>query len=348
MLKTAIRNLSRNKFFTTLNVFGLAIGMSLSLIFVAMLVFQYTFDNFHPDRTRIYRVITHVQDRNQNPSYASSPIAIAQLLNNNNFSGVEKVVRVHGSLDHEVGYAGDKIRITGYFADPEYLSVFNFPLLQGNAATALAKPNSMVITEAAAAKIFGPKNPMGELAFIEPFGEVMITGVMKSIPKNSHMIFEALVSFSTLTSHYGPSFIEKEEKWKDFFNSYNYLLVSDHPTARSVERFLNGMAKEKYRTDDYQASFELQRLDKIVPGPDLDNPIGHGWSYESMVLNGMLPLIILLAACANLGSLFAARASDRAREVALRLALGASRSRILRQLISCIGMTDNTHRRVIM
>lgn len=330
--KTAIRNLSKNKFFTTLNVFGLAIGMSLSLLFVAMLVFEYTFDNFHPDRTRIYRVITHVQDRNENPSYASSPIAIAQLLKND-FSGVEKVIRVHGSLDHQVGYAGDKIRVTGYFADPEYLSVFNFPLLQGSAATALAKPNSMVITEDAAAKIFGAKNPMGELAFIEPFGEVMITGVMATIPKNSHMIFEALVSFSTLTSHYGPSFTDKEEKWKDFFNSYSYLLLSDNSIAPSVEQFLNGMAKEKYKTDEFKASFELQRLDKIVPGPDLDNPIGHGWSYESMVLNGMLPLIILLAACANYVSLAISQSLRRMKEIGVRKVMGGQKKHIFMQFI---------------
>src|SRR4051812_33055547 len=90
--KTATRNLAKNKFFTTLNVFGLAVGMSLSLLFVAMVVFVYRFDNFHPNRQRIYRVITHVQDRNGNPSYASAPIGTASLLNN--FSSVEKVVRI--------------------------------------------------------------------------------------------------------------------------------------------------------------------------------------------------------------------------------------------------------------
>jgi putative ABC transport system permease protein len=140
--KTATRNLSKNKFFTTLNVFGLAVGMSLSLLFVAMVVFVYTFDNFHPNNERIYRVITHVQDRNENPSFASAPIGTAQLLKNN-FSGVEKVVRIHGSLNHEIGHGERKIPVTGYFADPEYLSVFNFPLLDGNAITALAKPNTI-------------------------------------------------------------------------------------------------------------------------------------------------------------------------------------------------------------
>jgi putative ABC transport system permease protein len=330
--KTATRNLSKNKFFTTLNVFGLAVGMSLSLLFVAMVVFVYQFDNFHPDRERIYRVITHVQDRNENPSFASAPIGIAQLLKNN-FSGVEKVVRIHGSLNHQVGYGETKIPVTGYFADAEYLSVFNFPLLQGNAVTALAKPNTMVITEAAATRIFGAKNPMGEFAFMEPFGEVMITGVARNLPKNSHMQFEALVSFGTLTSHQGPSFTDNEKNWKDFFNAYTYLLLSDNSTTAAIEEFLNGMAKEKYKTDDFKASFELQRLDKIVPGLDLSNPIGSGWTYESMVLNGMLPLIILLAACTNYVSLAISQSLKRMKEIGVRKVMGGQKRQIFMQFV---------------
>ncbi|MBT1705776.1 ABC transporter permease [Chryseosolibacter indicus] len=330
--KTAIRNLSKTKFFTTINVFGLAVGMSLSLLFVAMVVFVYQFDNFHPNGERIYRVITHVQDRNENPSFASAPIGTAQLLNNN-FSGVEKVVRIHGSLNHHVGYGENKIPIKGYFADADYLSIFNFPLLQGNSVTALAKPNTMVITEAAATKIFGSKNPIGELAFIEPFGEVMITGVAKNIPKNSHMKFEALVSFSTLTSHYGASFTDDEKKWNNFFNSYTYLLLAPNASPTPIEDFLNRIAKEKYKTDEFRATFELQRLDKIVPGPELSNNIGHGWSYESMVLNGLLPFIILLAACTNYVSLAISQALKRMKEIGVRKVMGGHKRQIFMQFV---------------
>jgi putative ABC transport system permease protein len=329
---TAIRNLSKTKFFTTLNVFGLAVGMSLSLLFVAMVVFEYTFDNFHPNSERIYRVITHVQDRNENPSYASAPTGTAQLLKNN-FSGIDKVVRIHGSLDHQVGYGDAKIPVRGYFADPEFLSIFNFPLLQGNSGTALVKPNTMVITEVTAARLFGTKNPIGELAFIDPFGEVMITGVAKDIPKNSHMKFEALVSFATLTSHHGSSFTDEENNWKDFFNSYTYLLLTNNSSPAPIENFLNGIAKEKYKTDDFKASFELQRLDKIIPGADLSNPIGIGWSYESMVLNGMLPLIILLAACANYISLSISQSLKRMKEIGVRKVMGGQKTQVFMQFI---------------
>lgn len=160
--KTARRNLLKNKFFTSLNVFGLALGMSLNLLYVAMIVFIYQFDNFHPNKEHIYRVITHVRDRNKNPSFASATMGVAELLKAD-FSGVERVVRIHRSLPRDIDYGEMKMPLNGYFTDAAYLSMFNFPLLRGNAATALANPNTMVVTGAAAARIFGQKDPIGKL-----------------------------------------------------------------------------------------------------------------------------------------------------------------------------------------
>lgn len=330
--KTAMRNLSKNTFFTTLNVFGLALGMSLNLLYVAMIVFIHQFDNFHPDKEHIYRVITHVQDRHENPSFASVPIGAAQLLKGN-FTGVEKVVRIHRSLPGDVRYGEIKIPVSGYFVDAEYLSMFNFPLLQGNPATSLAKPNTMVVTEAAAARIFGKKDPMGKLIFIEPFGEVMVTGVAKDMPKNSHLKVEALVSFATLTSYHGASFTDDEKKWNNFHNSYAYLQLSDNFNPSAIEAFLNSIAKEKYTTPEFQASFELQRLDKIVPGPELDNDMGNEWSYQEMVLLGILPMIILFAACSNYVSLAISQSLKRMKEIGVRKVMGAQKRQIFMQFV---------------
>jgi ABC-type antimicrobial peptide transport system permease subunit len=330
--KTATRNLSKNTFFTTLNVFGLALGMSLNLLFVAMVVFIFQFDNFHPNRKHLYRVITHVQDRNENPSFASVPIGAAQLLKNN-FAGVEKVVRIHQSLPRYVRYEDIKMPLNGYFVDAAYLSMFNFPLLQGNAATSLANPNTMVITEAAAARIFGKKDPMGQLLSIEPYGEVMVTGVAENMPKNSHLSTEALVSFATLTSHHGASFTDNEKNWNNFYNSYAYLQLSDNLNPSALEAFLNGVAKEKYTKPEFQASFELQRFDKIVPGPELDNDMGNEWSYQEMLLLGVLPMIILFAACSNYVSLAISQSLKRMREMGVRKVMGARKRHIFLQFV---------------
>ena len=330
--KTARRNLSKNTFFTTLNVFGLALGMSLNLLFVAMILFMYRFDNFHPNKEHLYRVITHVQDRHDNPSFASVPIGAAQLLKGN-FTGVEKVVRIHQSLPRYVRYAENKMPLNGYFVDAEYLSMFNFPLLQGNAATSLANPNTMVITEAAAVRIFGKKDPMGKLVFIEPYGDVMITGVAKNMPKNSHLKTEALVSFATLTSHHGASFTDDEKNWNNFYNSYAYLQLADNLSPTVLEAFLNSVAKERYTKPEFQASFELQRFDRIVPGPELDNDMGNEWSYQEMLLMGVLPLIILLAACSNYVSLAISQSLKRMKEIGVRKVMGARKRQIFMQFV---------------
>src|SRR5688572_24716357 len=95
--RTAVRNLSKNKFFTVLNVFGLALGMSISLMFIAGLTFLYTFDNFHTNGDQIYRVTTHRQDNSEHPHYASAPAGFVQRFRSD-FPGVEKVVAIYGSL----------------------------------------------------------------------------------------------------------------------------------------------------------------------------------------------------------------------------------------------------------
>ena len=330
--KTATRNLSKNTFFTALNVFGLALAMSLNLLVVAMIVFIYKFDNFHPNKEHIFRVITHVQDRNENPSFASVPIGVSQLLKDN-FTGVEEVVRIHRVRPDDVVYGEIKIPVNRYFVDAEYLSMFNFPLLRGNPITSLANPNAMVVTETAAARIFGKKDPMGELVFIEPFGEVMVTGVLKDMPKNSHLKVEALVSFATLTSHYGASFTDDEKNWNNFYSSYAYLQLSNNSSPSDIEAFLNSVAKEKYTTPEFQASFELQRLDKIVPGPQLDNNMGNEWSYQKIMLLGILPMIILFAACSNYVSLAISQSLKRMKEIGVRKVMGAQKRHIFMQFV---------------
>ena len=330
--KTATRNLAKHKFFTTLNVFGLALGMSLNLLYVAMVVFIFQFDNFHSNKENIYRVITHVRDRQENPSFASAPIGTAQLLKDN-FTGLEHVVRIHQSGYRSVRYGDTTFPLNKFFVDAAYLSVFDFPLLQGNTTTSLVKPNTMVITESAAARIFGDKDPMGELLFIEPYGEIMVTGVASDMPKNTHLKVDALISFSTLTSYHGASFTEGEKNWSNFYNSYTYLQLADNSSAAAIEASLNRFAKEKYKTPEFQASFELQPLDKIVPGPQLDNNLGNEWSYEEMLLMGVIPMLILFAACSNYVSLAVSQSLKRMKEIGVRKVMGGQKRQIFMQFV---------------
>ena len=175
--KTAVRNLSKNKFFAIINVIGLALGMSLSLLYIALLFFLNRFDDFHSNKDRIYRVTTQMHDRQVNPRYASSPAALAGKLKD--YAGIEKVVRINGSLNEDAVYGEKKIRMGGYFADPAFFEVFNFPLVKGNKASAITNPNTLVLSESEAIKIFGNKEPLGETLQLGGYGSFLVTGVLK-------------------------------------------------------------------------------------------------------------------------------------------------------------------------
>ncbi|MES2892008.1 MAG: ABC transporter permease [Bacteroidota bacterium] len=329
-VKTAIRNLSRNKFFTTLNVIGLGLGMSLSLLFIALLAFLSRFDDFHTKGDRIYRVTTQVQDRQDNPHKASAPAALADQLTG--VSGVEKVIRVHGSLYGQASYAEKKIELSGYFADPGFFEMFNFPLVKGNGATALKNPNSILLSETAATKIFGSKEAMGETIRIDGYGSFMIGGIFRDLPRNTHMQFEAIASYATLLS-YNTDFLDKKTEWKSFDGSFIYLLLNKGADVNNVGSFLNRVAKDKYAGLNIKAAFKLQALKAITPGPDLSDPIGPNWSYLLLFITGAITLIVLIPACTNYINLSISQSLERMKEIGVRKVMGGRKKHLVMQFI---------------
>jgi putative ABC transport system permease protein len=329
--KTAVRNLSKNKFFTVLNVIGLALGMSLSLLFIALLFFLNRFDDFHPNKQRIYRVTTQVYDKQDNPRYASSPAALAQNLKN--FAGVEQVVRINGSLYEDAVYGEKKIRMQGYFADPAFFKVFNFPLMKGNKATAITNPHTVVISESKAKKIFGTKEPLGQTLQLGGYGNFLVTGIFKDLPENTHFSFEAIASYSTLESHGQSGPAGKNEEWTSFKNSYVYFLLAAGSKPGNVERYLAQIAKDRYVKEDIKASFRLQALNKIVPGPELYDQIGPNWGYLGLFLIGLMTLIVLIPACSNYINLSISQSLERMKEIGVRKVMGGRKKQIIFQFI---------------
>lgn len=327
--KTAVRNLSKNKFFTVLNVIGLALGMSLALLYIALLFFLNTFDNFHPGKERIYRITTQVHDKQNNPRYASAPAALAQKLKE--FPGVEKVVRINGSLNEEASYGEKKFRIEGYFADPEFFEVFNFPFLKGSKSSTITHSNTIALSESEAQKIFGNKEAVGETLQLEGYGNFLVTGVFKNPPENTHFGFHAIASYSTLLSHQAGS-VNSAETWKVFDNSYVYFRVRSDARPANIQRYLDGIAKDRYAKDD-ETSFKLQALTSIVPGPELYDQIGPNWSYLGLFLIGLMTLIVLIPACSNYINLSISQSLERMREIGVRKVMGGRKKQIILQFI---------------
>ena len=330
----ATRSLAKHKFFTAINVLGLAIGMSVSLLFIAMITFVSTYDEFHINKNRIYRAIakTNLGGR----KVARTPLPLADKLRNE-YSGIEEVIRFSNSLSGEVEFESRKIPMEGFFVDSHLLNTFSFSLLKGNATTCLVKPHSMVITEDGAQRLFGSEDPMGKVIKMEKFGEFEITGVLKQLPKNSHIQFEIAVPFQALEIHeQSQGFVSSDKSWSDL-NIYTYLLLPktfqpDEPER--INTFMNKIAHEVYpKNAEFKVTFDLQSLPDIAPGPDLGWEIGPVWDIPSFVFFGVLTLLILLPACFNYTNISISRALKRSKEIGLRKVVGGQRKQIFFQFI---------------
>ncbi len=331
----ASRNLIKHKFFTIINVLGLAVGMSMSLLLIALLSFLWTYDDFHENKNNIYRIISKTDDHVSNREFASAPAILADRLKNE-YHGVKEVVRIDKTLNVEAMYDGNQLPLNGYFVDSNFLTVFSFPLLKGNPETVLDKSNSLLITEKAAKKIFGDADPIGKVIMMGEFGEFEISGLLKNHPRNSHMQFEVLTSYQNLEKS-SPFQINEstEESWKEFRNSYVYMLLPDRADTKDVEKYLNSIAQEAYKKEEnFSASFELQSIKDIAPGRELYNEIGTDWGYAAILIFVVLTLLILLPACFNYSNISISRALKRMKEIGLRKVMGGQRNQILLQFIT--------------
>lgn len=331
----ATRSLAKHKFFTIINVIGLAIGMSISLLLIALITNVSTYDEFHVNKDRIYRVITKTTLL-ETDEYATAPLPLADKLKDE-YPGIEKVIRIHSGLSAEAEFNNRKIPLQGYFTDPDFLHVFTFPLLKGNASTALEKPFSLVITEAGAARMFGSEDPMGKIVKMGAFGEFEITGVLKNLPKNSHMQFEVIAPHQAL--EIAERTLQADSRmntWANLDKTYIYLLLPPGATdeKKGIGTFMNHVAQDVYRNnEEFKASFTLQPFTNITPGPDLRRSLGIAWDYTSFTIFGVLTLLILLPACFNYTNISISRALKRSKEIGLRKVVGGQRNQIFSQFI---------------
>ncbi|MBX2895201.1 MAG: ABC transporter permease [Cyclobacteriaceae bacterium] len=340
-IKTTMRSLMRHKFFSAINVFGLAIGMSVCMTVIMLVADQLNYDRHNSNRNRIYRVTTHHVDQqgviNDDQPNAASPMTLRQELQEK-YTGIEKTVRImrgfgNGWLEFE--NQNVNIPLAGFFADAEALTFFEYELQYGDAATALKEPYSVVLTRAAANKLFKDENPLGQTIKVGDIGIYTVTGVLKETKNKSHIVFEALASISTVNSL--PSKNNLTD-WTNYWNGWTYILTDASQSRESVQANLDKIyAQHIGSLTDPNASrmkFGLQPLMGITPGPLTNNPIGPSLPWFFIYFLGGLGLVILLTSCFNFTNLSIARSLTRAREIGIRKVTGAARWQVFIQFIS--------------
>jgi putative ABC transport system permease protein len=340
-LKTTLRSLVRHKFFSAINVFGLAIGMSVCMAIIMLVADQLNYDRHNINRDRIYRVITHYVDQNgvisdPQPNAASPMTLRSELLEN--YTGVEQVVRImrgfgNGWLEFE--NQNVNIPLAGFFADPEALTFFGYELQYGDAATALKEPYSVVLTRAAANKLFKDENPVGQTIKVGDIGTYTITGVLKKTENKSHIVFEALASISTVNSLPSKDILTD---WTSYWNGWTYIQVDPAQSRESIQANLDKIYAQHIGTltdpNVSKVKFSLQGLMGITPGPLTNNPVGPSLPWFFIYFLGGLGLVILLTSCFNFTNLSIARSLTRAREIGIRKVTGAARWQVFTQFLS--------------
>lgn len=339
-LKIALRNLWKNKLFSFINIVGLAVGVTCCILIYLYVQNELNYDKFNDKGNRIYRIISYVHGENKDDIFAPTSPRTAQEIKDG-FPEVSKIVRFN-FVNNPVQYKDKKFyEAKILFADSTLFDIFTFPLLKGDPQKALIEPYSIVLTQSIAKKYFGNEDPMGKIVKFADTLNVMVTGVMKDIPLNSHIMFDCVISRRTMLDiHKGtPDWIEGHEG--SWFNcdSYAYMLVKDpidpDAFAKKVNIYLDKRTLEDKKNFGMWMNAKVQPLLDIHLNSHLDHefPGSVNSDVKYVYIFSATALLILLIACCNFINLSTARSINRSKEIGLRKVIGANRSQLISQFL---------------
>ena len=348
--KTAWRNLTKYKAFSFINIFGLAVAMSVCMLLILMLSDQLNYDSFQKNKDRIYRLAT--TPLHQNSLRATIPFPVANTLKSE-CPAVEEAVYLRRGFGGDAIYDGKYAEIKGYFSTPSFFKVFSYDLRKGNAATALQKPGSIVISDKTAKLIFGSQDPVGKtIEFSDrglsewsdestppvDWGLFTITGVFADHGYKSHLEFDAIMSASTLNRLYADNKIaDLSGDWTRDDATFAYVLLRKNANVNDLKQALNEITLQHFKDNSNQelkeSKLTFQPLTKINPGPLVNNSPTNTLPLFVYYILGGLALVILLTSCLNYMSMSVARSITRSGEIGVRKVIGARRKDLVIQFL---------------
>ncbi|HEV3324142.1 MAG TPA: ABC transporter permease [Puia sp.] len=334
-IKTSGRVIRRNKLFSAINIVGMAVSMSIALLVIAIVSDLSSYDHTLKNKERIYRVISTLAPAGQPPMKLASTSWKAGMLIRQEIPGVESIAFLRRQFSGDARIGSSTVPVTGLYANEGFFDVFSFPLAKGLASTALKQPNSLVLTESTAAKLFGHADPMGKVLKFDTVNYT-VTGVLEDIPKLSHLHFEMLVSLSSINLSLNKATSDGDYMdWTNVFSNYVYVVLSKNSNPASFETALNKLNdRENAAVPNHKIFLSLQPLKDIPVGKPMGNEIGPVVNVIMLYTLAGLALIILLSACFNYTNLSIARSLKRSREVGIRKMIGAQRGQVIGQFIA--------------
>jgi putative ABC transport system permease protein len=333
MLIVTYRSLIKNKTYTTINIIGLALGISAFIMISAYVHFEKSFDRMHADADGIYRVESQFYKAGElTDNWATSTNGYGPAMKAN-MPEIASFTRINwNNSERVVRYKDIKFREPHVcFADTNFFKFFSFPLVKGDAATVLRDVNTIAISESSAKKYFGNVDPMGKFLDISTLSDsyhCMVTGVFKDVPRNSSMQFNFLVSWGTT-----PAF---ERDFWYLHESYTFIKLKPHTSIASIEAKFPALA-EKYKTGpslkELKWAIELVPLTDIHLNPAKQYDVEVNGNRHAVNFLNILAYVILIIAFVNYINLSTTKAIDRAREVGIRRVSGANSLQLIVQFL---------------
>lgn len=319
--KITIRTLMHNRSYAFINVMGLALGLASSILIFLVVRNELSYDRFHQKSNRTYRVTMNALDFNPSVSFAIAPAF------ENDFPEAEHVSQYfyrHGAL---VKVGDDMYDEKDFaFADNQFTSVFDFTWLHGNPETALKEPNAVVLTESMANKYFGKTDVLGKIFRLDNQYDLQVTGVIKDLPSNTHLIFNFLVSWET---------IRKNVINPHFYNisgGYLYVTLPQQLSKESVANRLPAFIKKNWGEDiAKEAKLLLQPLTEIHFDKRYLNQVSMPRSKETIYGLAAVAVFIIVTACINFINIATTQSLKRIKEIGIRKTLGAFRNQLIFQ-----------------
>lgn len=325
-LKIAFRQLIKNKVFSFINIAGLAIGMAAVILIFLWVHNELTYDNFHTNKDRIYELYNIGEWSGKIECWNTTPKVAANYIKQD-LPEVDKVARMNWNSTNLFSYGSKRMNCRGNIVDPEFLDIFTFEMIKGNAKEALKQPTSIIISQRFAKKLFGDEDPMGKVVKRDNVDNFIVTGIIADPPVNSRFNFEYLIPWSFLISKDG-----EEQNWGN--NSVkNFVMLKANASLASAQEKLKGMRK-KYQENYDGIDMFIYPLEKWRLYGNFENGVESGGRIELVRLFIIISGFILLIACINFMNLSTARSEKRAKEVGIRKTIGAVRSSLIRQFLS--------------
>ena len=333
--KTTLRNLFRNPSNTFINVFGLSLGITCSLVLFLLTTFLLSYDRYHDNFDHIYRIVNASNDQHGNRVFGNgvpSPMPDAV---KTEVPGIDKLVFISNKYGNNLVGVKNEANEWKYFEEREgvaytqasYFEIFTRPLLQGN-YLALDQPGKVIISEKLAQKYFGHNDVIGQEITLDKDRTLQVAGVMEDVPRNSDFPFEMFISYITIEKDY------QQHGWGSVSSDDQiYLVLNESASVSQVNDNLHALKEKQYPDDTDELTYFLQPLKDLHFDTRFSNYRYSTISHGNILTMALVAFFIIATACINFVNISTAVAVKRSKEVGVRKVLGSTRSQLVKQFL---------------